>query len=80
MTIAKFKVFSARREYNSRNSATVLINRQNNLFMVRPRHSKRMYEMTLDDVAAFVCDRIMKAEYRQKLADKKLRRKLRGGR
>jgi len=73
---AKFKVYSTR-AYNSRSEATVIIDRANNLISVKPFRQRREYQLRLEDVAAIICDRVILAERKEKMAAKKLKR--RGG-
>lgn len=67
----RFKVFSSR-AYNTKNEATVTIDRGNNLISVRPHRMHKSYEMRLEDVASWIVLRCIKAEIAEaKVAKKK---------
>jgi hypothetical protein len=67
----------ARLEYASRlQSATVTIDREAALFTVRPKRRRRVYVLPLADVAAFVVQRIIRAEL---VAKRAASRKRKGG-
>ncbi len=75
MTIAKFKVFTGRRDYNGATAATVMIDRNSNLISVRPHRQHRTYELRLEDVAQIIVERIIKAEIKEKKMAKQAKRK-----
>lgn len=54
---------------------TVTIDREAGLFSVRPLRRRREYVLPLSVVATMVCERIVRAELREKRAAKKSRRR-----
>jgi hypothetical protein len=75
MSKSIFKVYGGPRAFNTKSEATVTIDRANNLVVVRPKNYHNTYEMRLEDVAAWVIGKNIKAEAREKiLAKRKARR------
>lgn len=71
MSKAKFKTYG---RFDGANTATVTIDRNADLFSVRPLRRKREYTLPLAVIAEMVIWRIVKAEAAEKLAAKKRRK------
>lgn len=66
MSKSYFKVFGGPRAFNTKSEATVSIDRASGLVVVRPKHFHKTYEMRLEDVAAWIIGRSIKAEILEK--------------
>ena len=66
--VARFKVYG---DFDKAHGATVEINRDNNLFTVRPTRRRKTYSLPLDVVARRVMSALIIAEVAEKKAAKK---------
>jgi hypothetical protein len=80
MSVARFPVFGSLDRAGGARPGTVLIDRGAGTFAVRPQRSRRTYTVSLSIVADIIVERILKAEMREKAADKKRKQHLRRGR
>jgi hypothetical protein len=71
---SKFKVYGSNK-YNGKSEATVIIDRSNNLVMVKPKGMHRNYEMRLEDLAGIVIWNCIKSEIIEKRKAAKIKRK-----
>jgi hypothetical protein len=78
MSIAKFKVHGSLDRGGGSRAGTVTIDRSAGTFKVRPLRSRREYVASLSTVADIIVEKIIKAEVREKLKEKKERRKRNG--
>jgi hypothetical protein len=72
--IARFPVTGTLDYGGGRHQGTVLIDRQNGDFSVRPKGRRRLYTMPLATVATMVCEAIVRSELAEKKALKKAKR------
>jgi hypothetical protein len=74
MSVARFPV-TGRLDWGAGHHAgTVLINRENGDFSVRPRGRRRLYTMPIGIVATMVCEAIVRSELAEKRALKKAKK------
>lgn len=72
---ARFPVYGRLEMATKATKGTVEIARSEDLFAVRPFRRRRVYALPLSVVARMVCVSIIAQEARQKLAEKKARRR-----
>lgn len=78
MSVARFPVTGTLDGAGARSRGTVTIDRETNMFSVRPLRRKKTYDLSLDAVATMVCRAIILAEHREKRALKKAKKSGRG--
>jgi hypothetical protein len=74
MSVARFPVTGTLDYGGGRHQGTVLIDRENGDFHVRPKGRRRLYTMPIGVVATMVCEAIVRSELREKQALKKAKR------
>ena len=65
MSVSRFKVSKVTQDFNGKPTATVEIDRNNNIVSVRPSHMRTSYSMPLADVANWIIGRCVMAELPQ---------------
>lgn len=75
--VARFSVVGTFDLAGGLQKATVEVDRASGIFYVRPFRRKRRYALPLAAVAAMVCQTIIRAEVREKMAARRARKKAR---
>lgn len=73
--VARFKVFGRLDRASGATSATVEIDRATNIVTVRPFRRRKTYQMTLGELADWICAQNIRAEIREKRAARAARKK-----
>lgn len=74
MSLARFRVVGRFDQASKLQDATVTVSRSAGTFSVRPLRRRREYVLPLGVVAAWVCQRIIKAEVAETRASKRRKR------
>jgi hypothetical protein len=69
-----FKVFG--RDFNGKDEASITIDKERDMFIVRPKHFHTTYELPLSAVANMVIYSVIRANIDAKKREKKAKRKM----
>ncbi len=76
MSTARFPVVAALDGAGGKKEGTVSIDRETNTLSVRPKRSRRTYDMSLEAIATIVCRHVLMSEEQERRAKKAFKRKV----